>query len=311
VPRSLKIALVGSSAGIQALRLLRKTPHEMALVLASKHAGGGAAGMSLWDVAAKADVPVMAESRVKDPALADELRARGIDLLLSVRTLYIVHPQVLDAPRIGAYNMHPGPLPAYGGRNVVSWAIFNGEPRHGVTVHRMAPEVDAGPIAFERSFPIEESDSAMAVTRKAVREGIPLLLELVRIAAEDPAAIPARPQDPSRRRVYGAEVPGNGHIDWSWPARKVHDLVRACDFHPFRSPWGIPVASLGGRAVQVAATSLTSNPARAQAGQARRAPDDAVEVACADEWLRIDKVVLDGEPRQATGAVLGLDAGHA
>jgi len=165
VPRSLKIALVGSSAGIQALRLLRKTPHEMALVLASKHAAGDAAGMSLWDVAAKADVPVLAESRVKDPALADELRARGIDLLLSVRTLYIVHPQVLDAPRIGAYNMHPGPLPAYGGRNVVSWAIFNGEPRHGVTVHRMAPEVDAGPIAFERSFPIEESDSAMAVTR--------------------------------------------------------------------------------------------------------------------------------------------------
>jgi len=163
VPRSLKIALVGSSAGIQALRLLRKTPHEMALVLASKHAAGDAAGMSLWDVAAKADVPVLAESRVKDPALADELRARGIDLLLSVRTLYIVHPQVLDAPRIGAYNMHPGPLPAYGGRNVVSWAIFNGEPRHGVTVHRMAPEVDAGPIAFERSFPIEESDSAMAV----------------------------------------------------------------------------------------------------------------------------------------------------
>src|SRR5580692_7331177 len=70
--------------------------------------------------------------RVKDPELAESLRSAQVDLLLNVHSLYIIHQGVLAVPRLGAYNLHPAPLPRYAGLNSVSWAIYHGEKEHGV-----------------------------------------------------------------------------------------------------------------------------------------------------------------------------------
>ena len=73
------------------------------------------------------------------------MREQGVDLLLNVHSLYLIARRtVVAAPRIGSFNLHPGPLPEYAGLNTPSWAIYNGEREHGVTVHWMEPGVDTG-----------------------------------------------------------------------------------------------------------------------------------------------------------------------
>ena len=53
-------------------------------------------------------------------------------------------------------------------------------------------------------------------------------------------------QDLSKRHYYGKQVPGDGWLDWSRPARSIFNFIRACDYSPFRSPWGFPKARLDG-----------------------------------------------------------------
>jgi hypothetical protein len=50
--------------------------------------------------------------------------------------------EVLELPRLGALNVHPSALPKYRGPSPVLWAIRNGNPFMGVSVHRMTERID-------------------------------------------------------------------------------------------------------------------------------------------------------------------------
>ena len=250
---------------------------------------GVGTGATAASEAVKHGIPVAPASEVKDPALAGRLRDAGVDVLLNVHSLHLVHPDVLAAPRVGSFNLHPGPLPEYAGLNVPSWAIYLGEERHGVTLHWMEPEVDAGPIAYETRFEIGPEDTGLTVSARCVKEGIPLVARLLQDAPR--GAVPRSEQDLSRRRWFGREAPHEGRLPFELPARQVVDLVRASDYSPFRSPWGRPATRLEGREVEVLRASLTGLAADEPPGTVGR---EGV-VASADEWVALERIMVDGE----------------
>ena len=223
------------------------------------------------------------------------MRAEEVDLLLNVHSLYVIHGTVLGAPRIGAFNLHPGPLPRYAGLNAVSWAIYQGERSHGVTVHWMAPEIDAGPIAYQSLFPIDENDTALSLAARCVREGLPLMMRLLDVAAKHPAEIPAVPQDIEKREYFHAGVPEGGRLSWQWPAQKIVDFVRACDYFPFRSPWGHPRTSMGTQELAVVKARRTRLAADSPPGTVGESTGEGVKVASSDEWLLVTKLKIGKE----------------
>ena len=126
--RRLNVALVGEdSAGIQALRALAQTGHRIVAVLASPSRRAPGA-MTLWEAARNLGYATWPAPLVKDPSLAERLTTAEVDILLNVHSLFIISRDVLTAPRVGSFNMHPGPLPRYAGLNSVCWAIYRGEP---------------------------------------------------------------------------------------------------------------------------------------------------------------------------------------
>ena len=171
------ILVGGESAGLQALKAILRTSHQLVAVLAAP-SQSGFAGASVTGLANKLGVPVWPAARVRDPELGAVIRDASVDLILNVHSLYLVHPEVLHAPRIGCFNLHPGSLPGYAGLNSPSWAIYNGERSHGVTLHWMMKGIDVGPIAFQERFPIEDADTGLSLALKCVRAGIPLIEEL-------------------------------------------------------------------------------------------------------------------------------------
>jgi methionyl-tRNA formyltransferase len=297
----MKILLVAEeAAGVQVLRRVASSGHDLVAVLTAPPTRGG--GATVAAVAEGIGVPVEASERVRDPALADEIRERGVDLLLNVHSLFVVHGDVVAAPGIGSFNLHPGPLPEYAGLNAPSWAIYNGEARHAVTVHWMEPGIDTGAVAYEASFPLSDTDTGVSVSLRCVREGLPLLERL--LADAERGAIPAEAQDLSRRRYFGREAPQNGRIEWTRTAREVVDFVRACDYFPFPSPWGSPLASIDGAEVAILKAARTGRATAGEpAGTVGDADGGAVAVAAADDWVAVQRVAVDGAPQDAAGVL--------
>ena len=289
--QSLRVLLVAEeAAGLRALELVAASPHT--LVAACTAGTAEAGGSSVAGRAKALGVPLRPADLVAQEAFAAQVRADEIDLLLNVHSLRIAHPAVTAAPRLGAFNLHPGPLPGYAGLSVPSWAIYNGERSHAVTLHAMEAQVDAGAVAFETRFAIGDDDTGLTVSAAATRLGVPLIGELLSTAAA--GEIPSGGQDLSRRRWYPRQGPHDGRVPWGLPARRIVDFVRASDYSPLTSPWGAPSATGSHGDVEVLRASLTGEPATAAPGTVTRADGDAVAVAAADELVLITRVRADG-----------------
>jgi methionyl-tRNA formyltransferase len=121
-------------------------------------------------------------------------------------------------------NVHPSLLPRWRGAAPVERAIMAGDRETGVTIHRTVKELDAGPIAAQRSFPIGPDDDAGIVFASAAELAADLLDEVVR----DPRFEPQ-----SRGGVTYADkiTAADRELDWTRPPQELHDRVRALSPH--------------------------------------------------------------------------------
>jgi methionyl-tRNA formyltransferase len=292
-PRVLLVA--GEAAGAHVLRVVEGAGFPVAGLLISGGEGGERPpGKAVHTAASRLGCPVWPARSVRDPAFAESIKSAGVDILLNVHSLFVIRGEILAAPRIGSFNMHPGPLPECAGLNAVSWALYEGKTEHAVTVHWMAPGIDTGAIAYEARFPVEEHDTALTLSAKAVKAGVPLIERLLETAATNPAAIPAHVQDLTRRRYRGREVPQGGRLEWSRSAREIVGFVRACDYLPFASPWGHPKTSFGGSDLAVLKATLTGLPSDAPPGTVGEAAGRGAMVSAKDEWVLVQRLLSDG-----------------
>jgi len=286
------------AAGAQTLRLLHETGQQVVGVLTGR-AGAARSVGPLSSLAESWGYRVWPARRVRDADFADEVRAEGVELLLNVHSLYVVKAEVVAAPRLGSFNVHPGPLPEYAGLNAPSWAILHGERTHGVTVHWMDAGIDTGEVAYEARFDIGPDETAFTLSAKGVRAVMPLLRQLLEAAAAEPPAIPRRKQRAVPGRYFGREAPNGGRIDWSASAAEVERFVRAADYGLFASPWGAPRATLPGVGeLEITKVARTGRPADAAPGAIGAAEAGGVPIACADEWLLVKKLRIDGAPAE-------------
>ena len=306
----MKVLLVAEEAvGVHALRVLAEREEEVVAVLT---APAPERGTSVAGLAAEMEVPRLDPKRVRDAGFADWIAEREIDMLLNVHSLHLIDAAVLEAPRIGSFNLHPGPLPGYAGLNAPSWAIAEGESRHAVTLHWMTADVDAGPIAYKAWFEIGPRDTGVRVATRGAQEGVPLLRQLLEDAAA--GTIPADPQPPGEKSVWhGREVPYDGGLPWDAGARRVVDLVRAADFAPFESPWGSFRTTVAGQEVAILRAAATGEPADAPAGAVGEAGEKGIRVSAGDEWVEVERTAVGGEsvpPAEAlpAGAVCEVSA---
>ncbi|MEM7224039.1 MAG: formyltransferase family protein [Pseudomonadota bacterium] len=288
----MKILLIAEeSSGIQFLKWLDRTDHE--IQVAASPGSRSLTGNSVWSTAHSLKRPATPISATKDAAFSEAMRALEIDLLISIRSRFVLAEALLAVPRIGAFNLHSGPLPAYAGINVVPWAIYNGEAEHGVTVHWMTATVDAGDIAYQDSFPIGPDDTGASLTGTTLRSGLALMQRLVRTAAGG-ERIPAIPQDQSKRAWYGPEIPNDGFVDWRRGAVDIDRFVRACNFYPFPSPWGYAKAMSAGRVVELLETQPIETAEAGEPGSVR-IDGESCTIACGTGALRVSDLLVEGE----------------
>ena len=119
-------------------------------------------------------------------------------------------------------NVHPSLLPRWRGAAPVERAIMAGDAETGVTIIELVEALDAGPIAAQQAFPIGQDDDAGAVYAKAAAIAADLLAEL-------PSE--TRPQAEAGATYAEKITPADRRLDWSRPARELHDRIRALSPH--------------------------------------------------------------------------------
>lgn len=112
------------------------------------------------------------------------LREAKPDLLVSVGLPEILKPHILEIPRLGAINVHNGRLPRFRGHLGTFWEVMAGESEGYVSIHEMAPTVDAGPLVAAAMVPIAGQRSFLDLLIEKKQRGGSLLAELARLVDE-------------------------------------------------------------------------------------------------------------------------------
>ena len=121
-------------------------------------------------------------------------------------------------------NVHPSLLPRWRGAAPVERALMAGDPETGVTIHRTTPELDAGPIAAQRAFPIAPDDDAGTVYERSAELAVELLEDVLREPRFEP--------QPDEGVTYAEKLTAaDRELDLSRPPRELVDRVRALSPH--------------------------------------------------------------------------------
>lgn len=275
----MRVVLIASAppAARALTQLLSELGHEVPAVVAIRAARGRYGPdypSALHDVAAGADL-VFVRSGAR---LGELLRVYAPDVALCASFPARIPDDALTAPRLGIINAHPGWLPRYRGPNPMGWALRNGDGEIGTTFHRMTSTLDAGPILAQGAFAVATDEDPHAAMQ-GNRVWGPLLSEaLARVAAGDPG----EPQDDSRAGYAGVFEPAYVEVDWTSPAREIHNQTRAWQLAPPVNGVRGPLTTLDGRRVRLRRTRL-------------HAHDGGRRVECGDGPLWVLEAV-DAEP---------------
>ena len=124
-------------------------------------------------------------------ALADEMTAAGIDLVVLAGFLTIIDEQVYEAFPNRIINVHPALIPSFCGKgfyglHVHEAALAKGVKVSGATVHIVTPECDAGPIVLQKAVEVKQGDTPEVLQRRIMEEAEwKILPEAVRLFCED------------------------------------------------------------------------------------------------------------------------------
>ena len=230
--RGLRIVFAGTPEfAAAALDAIASAGHEIVLVLtrADKPAGRGRAlhESPVKRLARERGLAIEQPRTLRDAALQAKLRALVADAMVVAAYGLILPAEVLAIPRHGCLNIHASLLPRWRGAAPIQRAIEAGDAETGITIMQMDEGLDTGPMLLAEREPIRADDTGGSLhDRLAVLGARAIVAALDRLRE---GTLRAQPQ-PADGVTYAHKLSrADALIDWSQPARRIVDRVRAFD----------------------------------------------------------------------------------
>jgi len=243
------------------------------------------------------NVQVLQPESVNSPAALEAIRQLAPDLLVTAAYGQILSAELLAIPRLGGINLHGSVLPAYRGAAPVARAIQNGEIEAGVTVIRMNARIDAGGIIAISRTTIGPDETSGQVEKRLARLGAPVVVEAVAALAAGQVAI--LPQDRAKVTRAPKLRKEDGVIDWSKPAKAIHDLVRAMQPWPVASTTWHPGAPVRKEPLRIIVHATAVVPGEGKPGEVIEGRDDRLVVAAGEGAVALRVVQIAGKKPQS------------
>ena len=241
------------------------------------------------EVALAEGIPVYQPENFRDEEAVQTLSALQPDVIAVVAYGRILPQKVLDIPKLGCVNIHASLLPQYRGSAPYQWAVLDGLKETGVTAQHMAAKMDAGDIIDVAKTPIGENETAGELLDRLAVLGAELLSRTLTKFQNGTAV--GTPQDESQVSFAPMLDKSMCPIDWSKPARKVHDHVRGLH------PWPVATAQLAGTNFKIHATRVVEG--AGAPGQLLALTKTGLVVACGEGAVEISQLQAEGGKRMA------------
>jgi methionyl-tRNA formyltransferase len=219
---------------------------------------------------------------LKDDEAQAAFRAHNADAAVVVAYGLILPKSVLEAPRLGCFNVHASLLPRWRGAAPINRAIMADDAESGVTIMKMDEGLDTGAMAMAERMPIGSDMTAGDLHDALSRLGADLMLRA--LAAAERGSLALTPQ-PDAGVTYAEKISKNEtRITWSKPWKQVHDHIRGLS--PFPGAW----FEIDGVRVKVLRSTKGDG-----AGAAGTVLDNKLTIACGAGAVRLTQVQRAGK----------------
>ena len=301
----MRLAFLGTpDFAVRALAEVLRAGHELAAVYTQPPRPRGR-GQALQPSPVQAFAQAHGLS-VRTPAsmkTADEIaafRALALDAAVVVAFGQILVREVLDAPRLGCFNLHASLLPRWRGAAPIQRAIMAGDPETGVQVMRMSEGLDEGPVLATARVPIAADDTAASLHDKLAEAGAALLAPTLAALGRGEAV--ETPQ-PAEGLTYAKKIrPAEARLDWTRPAVELDRRIRGLS--PFPGAWFEAPTPRG----PVRVKALLSRLAEGSGAPGEVLADaGGLVVACGEGAVRLLRLQREGKgPQDAETFLRGL-----
>jgi methionyl-tRNA formyltransferase len=273
--------------------------HEIVAVYTRAPKPGGRRGLQLQptpveEAARRLGVPVLTPKTLKTPEALEEFRAFDADAAVVVAYGMILPQAILDAPKLGCYNLHASLLPRWRGAAPINRAIMAGDAESGVMVMKMDVGLDTGDVAMAERLAITDTMTAIDLHDRLSRLGADLMVRAMAALARGGLQLKKQSEDGV---TYAAKIDkAEARIDWTRPARDV--LRHIHGLSPFPGAW----AELENARVKILRCELAKG-----SGAPGDVLDDILTIACGDGAIRIIELQREGKGRmQAADFLRGV-----
>jgi methionyl-tRNA formyltransferase len=249
-------------------------------------------------VALEEGLPVLQPEKPRGEAFLAELAALAPELSVVVAYGHILPQVVIDAPRLGTLNIHASLLPALRGAAPLQASILEGHAETGVTIMRLVPALDAGPVLHVLRCPISEDTTYGDLHDQLAELGAVAIVQA--LALIEAGASREVPQDDARA-TYAPKIDrASAELDFALPAPLVSRRVRAFDPRPgaHTTLHGDAVKCFGVQVVAATDAELHDDALRAsRPGTIRTIDEDGLVVRCGAGAVRLASVQPAGKSR--------------
>jgi methionyl-tRNA formyltransferase len=296
----MRLAFLGTpDFALAALKRLVAAGHEVACVYSQPPAPRGR-GQALRPSPVQAfaeeqGLSVRTPVSMRDPAEIAAFQALNLDVACVVAFGQILPAAVLEAPLLGAFNLHGSLLPRWRGAAPIQRAIMAGDPLTGVEVMRMTEGLDEGPVLASETVRIGPRDTAGTVHDRMAAVGAELLARTLPLIEQGRAI--ETPQSETGVTYAKKIGPKVARIIWEKPGAEIDGKIRGLS--PFPGAWFLLPTDKG--PVRVKALLSAFEDADGPAGQVL---DDRLLVAAGEGAVRLLRVQREGRGPQDAEAFL-------
>ena len=287
----MKVIFMGTpDFSVGTLEALIEAGHEVVLAVTQpdkpKGRGHKLQAPPVKELALRHEIPVFQPASLRKEEVQQELQSFQPDVIVVVAYGKILPKAVLDLPRLGCINVHGSLLPKYRGAAPIQWTVINGDGTGGVTTMFMGEGLDTGDMLLKAETPVGAEETAGQLFDRLKDLGADLLLEtLEKLERGKLTPVPQNEEDATHAPMLSKEL---SVIDWSKPARELHDLIRGLN------PWPSAYSYLDGKKLKIHASRVAEG-----SGEAGKAfsKDGNLLVYCGKDALELTEIQTENGKR--------------